>query len=267
MITCEQCRDELAEYALGHSDESAAAAVVEHLSACVVCRRELAETESAWSALAFELQPEEPRPEVLQRVLDRLDQAVGPRPQVAPRPAPAAPLLTRRQQLLSYALAATVLAALVGGFLYLQRPDLIAGAGSPTVDEALRDLAARVGKLQELEQMLSAGNVRLASLYPPATTTAPGAYVVWDVPTRQWHFYALSLPAPPAGKEYQLWAVAEGKSPIAGPSFSVDAQGLGYKVTDFPMLQPGVAVKAVVTLEPAGGSLAPTGEAVMEASL
>ncbi len=265
MITCEQCREELAEYALGHSDNGADAAVAEHLATCVVCRRELAETEAAWAALACDLPREQPSSAVLERLLNRIDQADGPRPQVAP--APKAPPLSRRERLLAYVLAASVLAALVGGSIYMRPSKDVALTGNATADQALHDLAARLGKLQELEQMLNTGNVKVASLRPPAELDRPGAYVVWDLPTRQWHFYGLSLPAAPAGQTYQLWAAAEGAAPLAGPTFAVDSRGIGSVVADFPALKPGVIVRAVVTLEPAGGSPAPTGDVVLDAPL
>jgi len=262
MITCEHCREELAEYALGHSDEATASAVVEHLAACVVCRQELDETEAAWSALALELPTAEPRPEVLAAVLGRIERADGPRPQpVAQIPERKPSVLTPRQRFASYALAASVAAALVAGALYMKP-----SGQTLTADAALHDLAARLGKLQQLDRMLDAGNVRLASLQPPADGRMR-AYVVWDLAARQWQFYALGLPAPPAGQAYQLWAVTDGGAALRGPTFEVNDEGLGSAVADFPDLQPGTHARAVVTLEPTGGSSQPTNDAVLEASI
>ena len=168
--------------------------------------------------------------------------------------------------MLSYALAASVLAALVGGVLYLERPGRGVAAVEPGVEEALRDLAQRLGKVQELDRMLNAGNVRLASLHAPNSAAAAGAYLVWDYATSQWHFFASQLPPAPAGKTYQLWAITGDDAPLAGPTFAVDAAGFGSVVADFPQLDPGSRdVKAVVTLEPESGSTAPTSEALLEA--
>jgi anti-sigma-K factor RskA len=262
MITCEHCREELSEYALGHSDEAAASAVTEHLAACVVCRRELAETEAAWSALALDLPTAAPRPEVLDSVLARIERAEGPRPQSVTPPRTSKPsVLTPRQRFASYALAATVAAALAAGALYM-RPS----GQSQTADAALHDLAARLGKLQQLDRMLASGNVRLASLRPPADGRTT-AYVVWDLPARQWHFYAIGLPPAPAGQAYQLWAVADGRAALPGPTFEVNDEGLGSAVANFPNLPPGTQARAVVTLEPTGGSSRPTNDAVLEATI
>jgi anti-sigma-K factor RskA len=263
MITCDHCREELAEYALGHSDVAVASAVAEHLAACVVCRRELAETEAAWSMLTLELPKVAPRSDVLAAVLDRIDRAEGPRPQpVAQVPERKPSILTPRQRLASYALAAMVAAALLAGALYM-RPS---GPGAVTADAALHDLAARLGKLQQLDRMLSAGNVRLASLRPPADGQT-AAYVVWDLGARQWHFYAVGLPPAPADQAYQLWAVADDGAALPGPTFEVNAEGLGSTVANFPDLPPGTPARAAVTLEPTGGSSQPTSDAVLEATI
>ena len=269
MITCEHCRDELPEYALGHADPVAAAAVDEHLAACVVCRRELAEVESAWSAIALALPPATPRPEVFARIVERIEAADGAAPRRSQRSTNtgATSPLTPRQRILSYVVAASVCFALVGGSLYLKYAGQGVAPADQLADQAVRDLAQRLGNLQQLERMLNTGNVKLASLTPANSRDHASAYVVWDYPNKQWHFYALGLPAAPARQTYQLWAVAGDSAPLAGPTFTVGVDGVGGTVADFPTLAPRTAVKAVVTLEPAGGSSSPTGDPLLEASL
>ena len=79
-----------------------------------------------------------------------------------------------------------------------------------------------------------------------------------------WHakaggvFVAAGLPEAPAGKAYQLWAIAGTNAPVSAGVFSVDASGTG-SLSVRPL--PGVAtVNAfAVTLEPAGGLPAPSG--------
>jgi anti-sigma-K factor RskA len=80
-----------------------------------------------------------------------------------------------------------------------------------------------------------------------------------------WHataggvFVAAGLPAAPAGKAYQLWAIAGSDAPVSAGVFSVDASGAGSLAVR-PL--PGVATVSAfaVTLEPAGGLPAPSGE-------
>ena len=80
-----------------------------------------------------------------------------------------------------------------------------------------------------------------------------------------WHakaggvFVAAGLPEAPAGKAYQLWAIAGNNAPVSAGVFSVDASGTG-SLSVRPL--PGVTTvdAFAVTLEPAGGLPAPSGE-------
>jgi anti-sigma-K factor RskA len=97
--------------------------------------------------------------------------------------------------------------------------------------------------------------VALAGL-PPAPTAR--ARMMWHA-SAGGVFVATGLPAPPPGKTYQLWAIAGRDAPVSAGVFSVDARGTG-SLSVGPL--PGVsAVNAfAVTLEPAGGLPAPSGE-------
>lgn len=80
-----------------------------------------------------------------------------------------------------------------------------------------------------------------------------GARIYWDPTTHEVHMNVLSLPAPPAGKQYQLWALADGV-PIDAGVFNVGADGLGLQ-----KMKPITAAQAfAVTLENAGGVPSPT---------
>lgn len=69
--------------------------------------------------------------------------------------------------------------------------------------------------------------------------------------------HAFRLPPAPAGKAYQLWLIEDGKAPMPSVTFNTESSGHG--------LVQGVKVPAgarfalaAVTLEPEGGSAAPT---------
>jgi anti-sigma-K factor RskA len=271
MMTCEHCREELVEYALGHLSTNLSSAMDEHLAACAACRRELDQVQAAWSALALALPPAAPRPEVFDRVLAGVESGEDfaspqPRPSQEHRD-PSSTALSPKQRLLSYALAASVAAALAGGAIYVRSSTPSAASGNALADPGLRDLAARLGNVQQLERMLNRENVKLASLHATSGRVQAGAYIVWDFASRQWHFYALGLAPAPAGKTYQLWAIVDDAAPLAGPTFNVDASGVGAAVAEFPMVTPGVAVRALVTLEPLGGSQAPSTDVLLESAL
>ncbi len=75
-------------------------------------------------------------------------------------------------------------------------------------------------------------------------------------------FYAYGLPAPPAGKQYQLWFIAGGR-PVSGGVFDVDAAGNGALLVDH--VSPVESIQAwAVTLEPTGGLPAPSGAMVLK---
>ena len=129
-------------------------------------------------------------------------------------------------------------------------------------------LDALVQSAERLRAELHSQQAVIAILRDPATQVvvlaglppAPGARA-----RMMWHaqaggvFVATGLPAPPDGKAYQLWAIAGSNAPVSAGVFTVDAAGTGSLAVR-PL--PGVAaVNAfAVTLEPAGGLPAPSGE-------
>ncbi len=77
------------------------------------------------------------------------------------------------------------------------------------------------------------------------------AVVYWDKTTGQVYINANNLPAPEAGKQYQLWALKDGK-PIDAGVFDMNGQmQLMKNITE--------ADAFAITLEPAGGLPAPSG--------
>jgi hypothetical protein len=259
MIACDQCRDAMPELALDPCDAAQVQPMAEHLAACPVCRQEFEDLQTAWSAMASTLTPIQPRPQVLENILARIDGGrlvTVPPPRYQP---------SRRERVLSYVVAACVFIGIAAGIWLLSRPT--GGAADLAARRAAEELAERLGKLQEMERLLVSKNVRLVALHLQPSAAKAQAYVVWDLAARQWHFYASSLPAPPAGSEYQLWAVPTEGDPVAGPTFTVNAEGLGSAIINVPLFDARTLAKAVVTLEPAGGSKSPSDTVLLEAPL
>lgn len=76
--------------------------------------------------------------------------------------------------------------------------------------------------------------------------------VYWNPDQQKVYVDAGQLPAPPAGKQYQLWALAGGQ-PVDAGMLQVNRQpGLQQ------MKPVGAAQAFAVTLEPEGGSASPT---------
>jgi anti-sigma-K factor RskA len=191
--------------------------------------------------------PEPPPPAVKAALMAR----------IATTPAPVRPLPRRPRALwpavLTGAMAAGLAAVVVGWSVsstYEKRLDALAQSGEQLRAE-LRSQQAVIAILRDPATQV----VALAGLPP-----APGARA-----RMMWHaqaggvFVAAGLPAPPPGKAYQLWAIAGSNAPVSAGVFTVDAAGTG-SLSVRPL--PGVStVNAfAVTLEPAGGLPAPSGE-------
>jgi hypothetical protein len=70
---------------------------------------------------------------------------------------------------------------------------------------------------------------------------------------------AAGLPPTPAGKTYQLWAITGKNAPVSAGVFTVDRQGTG-SLSVFSLQGAGKVDVFAVTLEPAGGLPAPSGQ-------
>jgi len=191
--------------------------------------------------------PEPPPPAVKAALMAR----------IAATPAPVRPLPPRPRALwpavLTGAMAAGLAAVVVGWSVsstYEKRLDALAQSAEQLRVE-LRSQQAVIAILRDPATQV----VALAGLPP-----APGARA-----RMMWHaqaggvFVAAGLPAPPPGKAYQLWAIAGSNAPVSAGVFTVDAAGTG-SLSVRPL--PGVSTVSAfaVTLEPAGGLPAPSGE-------
>jgi anti-sigma-K factor RskA len=73
------------------------------------------------------------------------------------------------------------------------------------------------------------------------------------------------LPPPPEGRTYQVWLVHDGQRTSAAV-FRTSADGWGYTFLQSPSPIGGFEALGI-TLEPAGGSAAPTGPRLLGARL
>jgi anti-sigma-K factor RskA len=94
---------------------------------------------------------------------------------------------------------------------------------------------------------------RMVSLGGVGRTLDAKARIFWDEATHDVYMDVLSLPAPPAGKQYQLWALADGQPIDAGMFDSADSAAQVQRMKSIPSAQ-----AFAVTLEDAGGVPSPT---------
>ena len=122
-------------------------------------------------------------------------------------------------------------------------------------EEAAR--RARAAADQRVVELLGDPATRVIALRGVGPGAAAQGRVMWSEPAGG-HIFVSGLPAPPDGKAYAVWAVQGGKPRLAA-SLAVDATGRGSQ----PLPPLGAVEAFVVTLEPVGGSTAPTGPVVL----
>ncbi len=147
-------------------------------------------------------------------------------------------------------LVGALVVAYVGWTLNALESELTQRAGE------VASLRKEVGQQQELLKILGAPETQVVALEGlKPSPTARGQ--MW------WHreagglFVASGLPATPAGKTYQLWAIAAGM-PVSAGVFDVDPKG-GTALRVKPLPGVGKVETFAVTLEPAGGLPKPSG--------
>jgi anti-sigma-K factor RskA len=109
-------------------------------------------------------------------------------------------------------------------------------------------------------------DLRVVHLKAADTVKGPGIQFFWNAKERTGIAHAFRLHPAPAGSSYQLWLVVNGKPWSAkifdsGPDGHAMVEGL-----ELPATTAGVT-DVVVTVEPRGGSSAPTGTVVMSGSM
>ena len=111
-----------------------------------------------------------------------------------------------------------------------------------------------LGNLRQENQVLRSDEFRAVAL--AGTTTAPSAKarVFFNVATHKVYVDVRSLPALPVGKQYQLWALDNGKPIDAGVLTAATATGEGLQ----HMKDIASAQTFAMTVEPTGGSAGPT---------
>jgi anti-sigma-K factor RskA len=163
----------------------------------------------------------------------------------------------------SYAIAASVVLAIAStvSVLYLSGQ---LNKADRQLSEIRADKDILQGQLRAQQKRLTENENQLKVLYQPGNKLiglkglgiSPASFAVlcWNTSSKEVYISVSSLPVPPKGKQYQLWALVDGK-PVDAGVFEVQASMQKMKV--IPNAQ-----AFAVTLEKEGGSPAPTLEAM-----
>ena len=254
-------------YALGALDTRERAEFQEHLEVCRPCVEEVTLLLPVSRGLSQAVPLREPPAALRSRVIE---QVTGSRPEasipdtpVRPTPRPAN---RARSILVGLAAAATVVAAAGGGWFTAELFNENRALRQSLENEELRAMRAESAAAAARESgenaearlaILSAPDVVVINLAgQPAAPQASGR-AFWS-PTEGLLFTATELPALAPDRVYQLWFVAP-PGPVSAGLLQPDAQGQASMRVDLPP-DLTVPVSLGVTIEPAGGLTAPTGE-------
>jgi anti-sigma-K factor RskA len=242
-------------YALGSLDRESRRTFEAHLAGCETCAAEVRSLRAVTALLGATVSPRTPRPELRARVMAA----------VSGTAAPASPRRRSRRPAwlpLAAALALAAGAALYAGLLQnrigelearLQQALLQASA----TDRALADARRTAGDAEAAMAVIAAPDVARIDLTGQAIAPQARARALWSR-DRGMVFTVSSLPPLPAGRVYQVWVVTA-NAPVSAGLLMPDADGSGSVYFGTPPDIP-TPIALAVTLEPAGGVPAPTGE-------
>jgi anti-sigma-K factor RskA len=265
----EELRARIGPLLIGALTAAEAAEVRAHIATCVDCAAEARAMQGVTDEITWSVELIDPPPAVRARVMAAIA-ARQPMTSVALRGAQTMP---SRLPWLAAA-AAIVVAVGLGGYgvqlrgrvqsLQRQLRDALAQiqAGDQRIAQARLAAAAAA---RQLSVVAAADAAQVALKGQPAAPRA-SARVLWSR-SRGLLFSATDLPPLPAGRTYQLWIISGRSAPISdGWIFKPDAEGGVTALFATPATLPQPTAIAV-TIEPDGGTKAPTGAMQLIGSL
>ena len=184
-MDCQRANEEISAAALLPPDQELATEVQRHLESCAACREEFRTQQETRSLLAATLPSAAPSQSLEDRLMAR----------VSDHPAPA-PRYSRRIVVLKYVLAASILFLMVSGTLF-RLSSLTRNQPTDRDMERMRDIAAQMEKLDELQRVFAAPRLKYVSL-ESAPAALVSCYLVHDPYSNQVHFFARNLQTPSA---------------------------------------------------------------------
>jgi anti-sigma-K factor RskA len=277
-----------------------------HLAECAECRAELDAMRGAAASLAYATPPAAPALELRARILTRIKSLPQEEEEVkGPARLPASPNngvaggvsaattssaptveasnvsapdefarrrearelnVSRRLFVFGTLAASLAVAALLLSLMMLwQRNNALrdeVARLSANVNQAAEELA----RTRAERELLAAPEAHSATLAGTKMAARARARLTFDERTGRAMLTAADLPPAPVGKAYQLWFIAAGKPPMPGSVFQTDASGRAEMHDIVPPEGRNSAAVFAVTLEPAGGTSAPTGEMYLKSS-
>jgi anti-sigma-K factor RskA len=204
-----------------------------HLVSCTICSGEVDELRPAAEALPMASPPMAPPPALKDRIMNEVEreaQLLAQAGASADRPEPARPRRRRSSWLTGWRLAPVAAALLIAGVLAGTALD---GTDTHTIS---------------------------------ADVTAKGASAQLEVSGDNATLVAQNLPAPPSGRVYEVWVLPKGSDTPEPTNVLFVPRGDGSAEAAVPGSVSDMQ-KVIVTDEPMTGSDAPTGDAILAATM
>ncbi len=269
----EDYKDLLPLYSLGTVEDDEARTLKEHLTTCAECRAEVDQLRDATSALAYAAEPAEPSPELRSRILadvrslkaqtaarkpghgvnESYELKSGPTSNVVRMPERS----WSSQKFLAIAASLAFVALLASLFVVWSRNQALQ-AEVARLAGGLNEAQEKLARLEQDSELLNAPTLAVAKLKGTPMAEKAQGKLMYDQKTGRAIFTATNMPPAPKGMAYQLWYIA-GTKAMPGAVFTIDASGRGMMRDQLPPEARNASLFAV-TLEPANGVPAPTGE-------
>ena len=264
----QQYQELLALQALDALDAAEARLLEAHLATCAECRAALGEWRDAAGLLAHAATPAAPSDGLRARILAAARaETRAPQTETSAKVLPM-PIAMRRSTLWANALriaAAVAIVGLLAGLIVMWRRDVLSRREIARITREktkAENLLAREREARAKERdalaMLNSRDTKKMELAGTQTAQNARGTFVYDPKTGHGMLMTEGLPATPADKQFEVWFIPKGHTPMPGKMFVVDASGRAMVAGEIPLEARTSAVIAI-TLEPKKGSAAPTG--------
>ena len=250
MSVHEQFAEDLALYALGALVGPEKEALEQHLRVCSPCQSELLQLQSDATLLALSTIGPVPPPRSRKRLLRAIARERRV-PQTAAK-------RFRWWLLVPYAVSTALVVVAV--FLWNESRSL--NRTLANLEQRHSEMEKQLRVAQDLVNTLTSPESKQITLAPVKTLPQPQGKAYYVPSSGHLLFLANNLAPLPPDKVYELWLIPATGAPLPAGLFHPDSRGAATVVN--PPLPSGVEAKAfAITIEPAGGSPAPTSQPIM----
>ena len=269
-MDCREAEELFVPYLLGAIDERERRLMDSHLESCGACSVALHGDGETVASFAFELAQLEVPSQVKRRLFKRVERN-GRLARVASRLVMQAEAYSRgfSQAFMPHVGKAVALVLIVGvvlaGVWFNDRLNSVSQINNDLADQLVASVKNQQKMAMDMLDMFNEPGASVSLLSGTgAWTSARGRMTVSRSGTKAF-LLVVDLPPLPADKVYQVWLIKDRAKYNAG-WFTVDSTGYGQTVI-IPVAPFWEFEAAGITIEPAGGSLDPTGVNVLKGDL